>query len=289
MLLRSSSSLGRISTSMAVGRLMAMVNSGGIRMLQARTQVLLGALLPPSPDPSQSSNVVYSRLKLSSVSNNASIATANSDGIDIYRSNDVLISGWTVNNDDDCVSFKPNSTNIIVNNMNCNGSHGISVGSLGQYAGETDIVSNIYVNDIVMANAQNGARIKVFPGNPNAGSVSGGGSGYVKNITFENFKVQNVDYPILIDQCYNVENATFCAEYPSKLSISDVHYINVHGTSSGKNNNTVAQLECSALCQDITAKQTKLTPPANYTSAQYLCRNIASTSSLDFNCTAPPS
>jgi len=173
--------------------------------------------------------------------------------------------------------------------MNCNGSHGISVGSLGQYKGETDIVLNIYVNNVTMANAQNGARIKVFPDNPNVGSITGGGTGYVKNITFENFLVQNVDYPILIDQCYDVENATFCAEYPSKLSISDVHYINVHGTSSGKNKNTVAQLECSALCEDITAKGTKLSPPANYTSAQYLCLNIASTSSLDFNCTAPPS
>ncbi|KAG8852227.1 hypothetical protein FRB96_008873 [Tulasnella sp. 330] len=148
----------------------------------------------------QSTNVVYSRLSLSSVSNNASSPSANSDGIDIYRSSNVLLTGWTVNNDDDCVSFKPNTTDIIVSDMNCNGSHGISVGSLGQYKGETDIVSNIYVNNITMANAQNGARIKVFPDNPNAGSVIGGGTGFVKNITFANFFVQNVDNPILIDQ-----------------------------------------------------------------------------------------
>lgn len=30
------------------------------------------------------------------------------------------------------IAFKPNSTNIVVSNMWCNGSHGISVGSLGQ-------------------------------------------------------------------------------------------------------------------------------------------------------------
>lgn len=63
-------------------------------------------------------------------------------------------------------AFKPNSTNIIVSNMHCNGSHGISVGSLGQYAGETDIVANVSVTDITMLNAENGARIKVFGGNP---------------------------------------------------------------------------------------------------------------------------
>lgn len=29
-------------------------------------------------------------------------------------------------------AFKPNSTNILVSHLFCNGSHGISVGSLGQ-------------------------------------------------------------------------------------------------------------------------------------------------------------
>ena len=92
-----------------------------------------------------------------------------------------------MNNDDDCVctcldsslpfkdhsrstvdapAFKPNSTNILVQNMWCNGSHGISVGSLGQYATEMDIVANVSVKNVTMLNAQNGARIKVFGGNP---------------------------------------------------------------------------------------------------------------------------
>lgn len=64
-------------------------------------------------------------------------------------------------------------------NLVCNGSHGISVGSLGQYAQETDIVANIYVRNISMSNAQNGARIKVFGGNPSPTSTAGGGTGYV--------------------------------------------------------------------------------------------------------------
>lgn len=39
-----------------------------------------------------------------------------------------------------------------------------------------------------MSNAQNGARIKVFGGSNDTKSVSGGGSGYVRNITFEDFR-----------------------------------------------------------------------------------------------------
>lgn len=53
----------------------------------------------------------------------------------------------------DCVSFKPNSTDILVQNLHCNGSHGISVGSLGQYKGEVDIVKNVLVYNISMYNA----------------------------------------------------------------------------------------------------------------------------------------
>lgn len=53
----------------------------------------------------------------------------------------------------DCVSFKPNTTDIIVQNLHCNGSHGISVGSLGQYEGEVDIVENVLVYNISMFNA----------------------------------------------------------------------------------------------------------------------------------------
>lgn len=38
-----------------------------------------------------------------------------------------------------------------------------------------------------MSNAQNGARIKVFGGSNDTHSVSGGGSGYVRNVTFQDF------------------------------------------------------------------------------------------------------
>ncbi|RDX42441.1 pectin lyase-like protein [Lentinus brumalis] len=235
----------------------------------------------------QSSHVTYTNIHINTVSDSSS-PTANSDGWDIYRSSDVTIENSHVNNDDDCVSFKPNSTNIIVQNMWCNGSHGISVGSLGQYAGEMDIVANVFVKNITMLNAQNGARIKVFGGNPSPQSTMGGGTGYVRNITFRDFHVQNVDNPIIIDQCYST-NADVCAQYPSNLSISDVHYYNVTGTSSGAEGSVVVDIECSATCNDITATGTHLTAGGNATSTEYICKNIATQAQLDFNCTAPSS
>ncbi|KAH9940304.1 pectin lyase-like protein [Amylocystis lapponica] len=231
----------------------------------------------------QSTNVTYRNIHINSYSYSSSPAV-NTDGWDIYRSSYVTIEDSVVNNDDDCVSFKPNSTDIAVSNMWCNGSHGVSVGSLGQYAGETDIVANVYVRNITMLNAEYGARIKVFGGNPSPNSTVGGGTGYVKNITFQDYVVKNVETPMYINQCYSTD-ADICAQYPSPLNISDVHYINITGTSSGREGSVVVDLECSAECQDITAVGTALSPPNG--TATYVCANIASVSQLDFNCTAP--
>ncbi|KAI0087365.1 pectin lyase-like protein [Irpex rosettiformis] len=233
----------------------------------------------------QSQNVTYKNISINTVSYSSS-PTANSDGWDIYRSDHVTITDSWINNDDDCVSFKPNSTNIRVSNLWCNGSHGVSVGSLGQYAGETDIVANVSVYNVSMNNAQNGARIKVFGGNPSPTSTVGGGDGFVKNITWSDYTLENVDNPIIIDQCYSTP-LDVCAQFPSKVAISDVHFLNVTGTSSGHNGDIVVSLKCSEQCNNITATGTHLAAPDG--AAAYICQNITSVQELDFDCTSPTS
>ncbi|CAG5157134.1 uncharacterized protein ALTATR162_LOCUS4926 [Alternaria atra] len=148
-----------------------------------------------------SRNVTFNNINLHSIQSNGKQAQ-NTDGWDIYRSDNVNILNSNIINGDDCVSFKPNTTNALVENLYCQGSHGISVGSLGQYAGVQDIVANVLVKNVTMVNAENGARIKAFGGSASATSTKGGGNGYVKNITFQDFTVSNVDLPIVIDQCY---------------------------------------------------------------------------------------
>jgi hypothetical protein len=59
-----------------------------------------------------------------------------------------------VNIGDDCFSPKPNTTNIYVKNIYCNGTHGMSMGSIGQYPGVKDYISNAWVEDVVMLNAE---------------------------------------------------------------------------------------------------------------------------------------
>jgi hypothetical protein len=59
-----------------------------------------------------------------------------------------------VNIGDDCFSPKPNTSNILVTNIYCNGTHGISMGSIGQYSGVKDYIYNAYIENVTMLNAQ---------------------------------------------------------------------------------------------------------------------------------------
>ncbi|KAM0330806.1 hypothetical protein ACHAQA_003760 [Verticillium albo-atrum] len=163
-----------------------------------------------------STDILISDMHLNATSRD-NVVIANSDGWDTYRSDRVVIQDSFIWNTDDCVSFKPNSTNVVIQNLNCTGSHGISVGSLGQYAGEVDIVENLYIYNISMADASDGARIKVWPGIQTSFQAllnGGGGLGRVKNVTWDTFYHENNDRAITITQCYGQKNQTLCYEHP---------------------------------------------------------------------------
>jgi galacturan 1,4-alpha-galacturonidase len=176
---------------------------------------------------------------------------------DTYRSSNIVIQNSRIDNTDDCVSFKPNSTSILIQNLWCNGSHGISVGSLGQYVGIMDIVSDVFVYNISMNNASDGARIKVFPGAPdNVTLDSGGGNGFVRNVTYDELTVTNVDWAIEVTGCYTVSDLADCASRPPMFQIEDVLFSNFGGVTSAKNKAEVATLQCPNLnaCENIRAE-----------------------------------
>ncbi|KAJ3835545.1 pectin lyase fold/virulence factor [Lentinula raphanica] len=207
-------------------------------------------------------NVTFNNITITARSTSDNFIS-NTDGWDIYRSDSVTIENSVINNGDDCVSFKPNSTNILVSNLDCTGSHGISVGSLGQFSGVFDIVQNVTAINIQMSDAENGARIKAFAGD----NV---GSGMVQNITFQNFVVSDVDNPVVIDQCYET-SADDCEEFPSNVFIQDIFFNNISGTGSGSQ---VASLDCSpdGRCSDITVSGFDLSGPDGKTT--YECQNV---------------
>ncbi|KAK8193542.1 Exopolygalacturonase X [Phyllosticta capitalensis] len=234
-----------------------------------------------------SSDVVFSGISIEGASQSENEAK-NTDGWDTYRSSNVVIMDSVINNGDDCVAFKPNSTGIVVQGLVCNGSHGISVGSLGQYVGEVDIVEDVYVYNISMSNASDGARIKVWPGSPAALSgdlQGGGGSGSVNNITYDTITISEVDYAVEITQCYGQKNLTLCNEYPANLTISNILIKNFSGTTSDKYDPLVGTLVCSseAVCSNITVQDIDVKSPSG--TNEFECTNIDETN-LKVNCTS---
>jgi len=209
------------------------------------------------------SNIGFSCVSKSSTS------PKNTDGYDIGESTYTTMSNIVVNNQDDCVAFKPGANYVSINTISCNGSHGISVGSLGQTVGQTDSVTNVYVKNAAMSNSAKSVGIKIWPGQY--------GSAIVRNVTWDTVTVDNDDYAAEIQQCYGVSAAsTDCLNNPSTASITDVYFKNFQGTTSKKYEPVVANLDCpgNGTC-DIYFSSFVINPPSG--TAEFLCANIDST------------
>lgn len=183
--------------------------------------------------------------------------------------------------------MKPNSTNILIESMDCTGSHGMSVGSLGQYKEEYDIVRDVYVANVKMKDSSNAARIKVWPNAPSSMSADlqgGGGKGEVANVTFDGMVLDNCDYAIEVTQCYGQKNVSLCLEDPSLLTITDIVFKNFQGTTSARYNPQIAAFLCSSkdVCKGISAVNIDVLSPAK--SNQAYCMNMDNTA-LDVTCT----
>ncbi|GLA59301.1 hypothetical protein AtubIFM55763_004615 [Aspergillus tubingensis] len=98
-----------------------------------------------------------------------------------------IVFDFAVTNRDECVSVKSPSHHALVENLVCNqAGSGVSIGSLNVSAE----ISNIEARNISIIQGNNIAFIKTYPG----------GSGYVRDVTFENFRSLNSLYGLDINQ-----------------------------------------------------------------------------------------
>ncbi|KAL2875240.1 hypothetical protein SGCOL_009530 [Colletotrichum sp. CLE4] len=108
------------------------------------------------------------------------------DGVDVVGTN-YWIHDIEVTNRDECVSVKSPSNHALVENLVCNqAGSGISIGSLNVSAS----IANIHARNISIIQGNNIAFIKTYPG----------GSGYVTNVTFENFRSKASLYGLDVNQ-----------------------------------------------------------------------------------------
>ncbi|PSR80964.1 family 28 glycosyl hydrolase [Coniella lustricola] len=221
-----------------------------------------------------SSGFEYKDVVVTAVSNNASAVAANTDFFDSLNLDHLTVERTWVNNGDDCFSPKANTTEIYVNTMYCNGSHGQSMGSVGEYSGELDIIENVHIENVWMLNGQFGGRLKSWAG-PDVGY------GYINNVTFKNFYNYNNQYAAYLDSCYFNINSTECAAYPSQVNVTNITFDSFSGYTSGKYGRAVASLTCSsnpnAVCENIVFKNFTVTSPCGNGTADeavIICNNI---------------
>ncbi|CAN6303086.1 unnamed protein product [Urochloa humidicola] len=170
-------------------------------------------------------NVQLARLSITAPGN-----SPNTDGIHITRSRDVQVTNCKIKTGDDCVSIEDGTHNLHVSKIVCGPGHGISIGSLGDDNSRAQ-VSGITIDTVQLYGTTNGARIKTYQG----------GSGYAKDITFQNMIMYNVKNPIIIDQNY-CDKARPCKEQRSAVEVSNVVFRNIRGTTITKD---AINLKCS--------------------------------------------
>lgn len=223
---------------------------------------------------STTKNTQFTSLTLSATSKSDNPAK-NTDGFDLSGSY-ITMSNIDITNDDDCIAFKPGANYVSVSQLTCKGSHGVSIGSLGKSHGASDTVSNIYVNGATMIDSTKAAGIKLYPAGADHGTA------VVKNVTWENFVVDNCDYAFQVQSCYN-EDATYCTATPSTATLTDIVVKGFSGTTSDKYEPTVANINCPAggTC-GITMSSMTVKPPSG--TAKYLCANTPS--SLGVTCSS---
>ncbi|KGO67487.1 Glycoside hydrolase, family 28 [Penicillium italicum] len=202
-------------------------------------------------------DISFDDVFINAFSTNASALPKNTDGFDSLNVDGLSVTNTRVDIGDDCFSPKPNTTNIFVQNLLCNNTHGVSMGSIGQYSGIEDIIENAWIENLTLLNGQNGVRLKAWAG-PDIGF------GRINNITYKDVHIENTDAPIVLDQCYFNLNATTCAKFPSSVNFTNINFENVHGTSSGKNGKVIGDLTCSpnAVCSGIKLSDINITSPA---------------------------
>ncbi|KUI55618.1 putative exopolygalacturonase X [Cytospora mali] len=204
----------------------------------------------------------------------------NTDGFDTINSDNITILNSFANTGDDCISFKPGSTNMYVRNLTCVNTAGIAIGSLGQYEGEYDLVENITAEDVTLIGSRNGAYIKTYMGKATYYPPQGGGNGTgaVRNVLFKNFHIENITAsPVLLQQCSHWAGwgVPACAEYPSTgFTFDNITWTNFTGWMNESVGQRTVSLACSpyATCSNFKWSGIDIVP-ANGTATKE-CTNV---------------
>ncbi|KAI0483345.1 pectin lyase fold/virulence factor [Xylariaceae sp. FL0804] len=148
----------------------------GIRFVQSRmwTMTVIHSL-----------NILLENIYVNSTDSNRALgfdfSSFNTDGADMIYSDNITFRGWTVDNCDDSISAKANSTNILMEDCRLHTGLGIALGSTGQYR------------------ARAGTRAPWLTTRPTA--AAGGSGPRRQNLTFADFRLRDASGVFAVTQC----------------------------------------------------------------------------------------
>ncbi|KAI4379283.1 hypothetical protein MLD38_005601 [Melastoma candidum] len=160
------------------------------------------------------------RVTASDLKIQAPSTSPNTDGIHISSSHDIDISSSEIGTGDDCVSIVGNSSTIVIRDISCGPGHGISIGSLG-ISNSWSQVRDVIVQSSILSETEFGLRIKTWQG----------GSGFAKDIIFQNVLMKNVGHPIVINQYY-CDSFVPCLNQTSAVKVANISFVNIKGTTA---------------------------------------------------------
>lgn len=85
----------------------------------------------------------------------------NTDGADTLASDRITFRRWTIDNGDDSIACKANSTNILIEDCTFYRGLGVAMGSIGQYAGIYEYIDGVIARNIEAIRTRYTGYIKV--------------------------------------------------------------------------------------------------------------------------------
>jgi hypothetical protein len=184
------------------------------------------------------------------------------------------------------------STNILVENASFYRSTGLAFGSIGQFAGQHETISDIIVRNIAAYDNKYFAYIKTWTGVVQGTPPNGGGAGlgYLRTVSLSNSMAENALQAFYITQCNSYSGFTGQCD-TSEFQISDFSIDTVGGTLK---TDVVASMQCSgaAPCEGIRIRDVLFTDAdtaadTGAVAGRYLCSHVEAPEGFECTGEAP--
>ncbi|QPG94135.1 hypothetical protein C2857_004928 [Epichloe festucae Fl1] len=218
--------------------------------------------------------------------------TLNTDGCDTVNSDNITFRRWFVTNGDDAIALKGNSSRISIYDSEFRDGQGVAIGSMGQYVGRHEYITDFYARNITLVNTAHVSYLKTWAGTsrgypPNGG---GGGTGHATNIVMEDIKIERLrQQPFFAWQCENYSGWAGKDCNSSKFKLNQIAWRRVSGTVVNDVKD-VGSFQCSAAaggCDDIEVEDIHVEYDGTGAALDsWHCENVHG--NKGFRCASPP-